>query len=362
MFNAVSQPAGHERAGQARRGFYGGRGADVPRGYTGLPPHDRGRGVGAQERDHLRDPLAVGRACVARTPASRRGWRACRSSSARSRWQRTVGRPSSATAFANAITAAFGRVARRRPANGFERGRRADAHDRAAGRFRRGSAACVTRYVGRRLSVNMRSKSASGVSSTGWSAANPPTRFTTALQVGRRAHGAGDVVGIGEIGDDRADVVDGIEIRSGLDRDDHVPASSTSAATTERPRPPAPPVTSTVRAGIALRLFRPTRDLGFARSVRVRDLTPGQEIDQVLMVRASDARHVVLGDRTGTLEAAPCQFAAGSCVRVVGTRGTARSAGRALGARRQARRVRPGRPARRPTNSAWTGWRPTCAR
>jgi 3'-5' exoribonuclease len=53
--------------------------------------------------------------------------------------------------------------------------------------------------------------------------------------------------------------------------------------------------------------------------VRVRDLTPGQEIDQVLMVRASDARHVVLGDRTGTLEAAPCQIAAGSCVRVVGT-------------------------------------------
>ena len=37
------------------------------------------------------------------------------------------------------------------------------------------------------------------------------------------------------------------------------------------------------------------------------------------MVRASDARRVVLGDRTGTLEAAPCQIAAGSCVRVVGT-------------------------------------------
>jgi 3'-5' exoribonuclease len=53
--------------------------------------------------------------------------------------------------------------------------------------------------------------------------------------------------------------------------------------------------------------------------VRVRDLTPGQEIDQVLMVRASDARRVVLGDRTGTLEAAPCQIAAGSCVRVAGT-------------------------------------------
>ncbi len=53
--------------------------------------------------------------------------------------------------------------------------------------------------------------------------------------------------------------------------------------------------------------------------MRVRDLTPGQEIDQVLMVRASDARRVVLGDRTGTLEAAPCQIAAGSCVRVAGT-------------------------------------------
>ena len=53
--------------------------------------------------------------------------------------------------------------------------------------------------------------------------------------------------------------------------------------------------------------------------MRVRDLTPGQEIDQVLMVRASDARRVVLGDRTGTLEAAPCEIAAGSCVRVAGT-------------------------------------------
>ena len=37
------------------------------------------------------------------------------------------------------------------------------------------------------------------------------------------------------------------------------------------------------------------------------------------MVRASDARRVVLGDRTGTLEAAPCEIAAGSCVRVAGT-------------------------------------------
>lgn len=52
--------------------------------------------------------------------------------------------------------------------------------------------------------------------------------------------------------------------------------------------------------------------------MRVRDLTPGQEIDQVLMVRASDARRVVLGDRTGTLEAPPCEIAAGTCVRVAG--------------------------------------------
>ncbi|RKQ92709.1 3'-5' exoribonuclease [Solirubrobacter pauli] len=53
--------------------------------------------------------------------------------------------------------------------------------------------------------------------------------------------------------------------------------------------------------------------------MRVRDLTPGQEIDQVLMVRASDARRVILGDRTGTLECAPCEIAAGTCVRVSGT-------------------------------------------
>src|SRR3712207_170851 len=53
--------------------------------------------------------------------------------------------------------------------------------------------------------------------------------------------------------------------------------------------------------------------------MRVRDLKPSQEIDQVLMVRTSDARRVVLGDRTGTLETAPCEIAAGTCVRVAGT-------------------------------------------
>ena len=50
----------------------------------------------------------------------------------------------------------------------------------------------------------------------------------------------------------------------------------------------------------------------------VRDLTPGAEIDQVLMVRASDARRLVLGDRTGTLEAPPQDVAVGECVRVRG--------------------------------------------
>jgi 3'-5' exoribonuclease len=52
--------------------------------------------------------------------------------------------------------------------------------------------------------------------------------------------------------------------------------------------------------------------------VRVRDLTPGQEIDQVLMVRGSDERSLMVGDRTGTLETAPLGFAAGECVRVSG--------------------------------------------
>jgi 3'-5' exoribonuclease len=52
--------------------------------------------------------------------------------------------------------------------------------------------------------------------------------------------------------------------------------------------------------------------------VLVRDLTPGTEIDQVLMVRSSDARRLVLGDRTGTLEAAPRDVAPGGCVRVRG--------------------------------------------
>ena len=53
--------------------------------------------------------------------------------------------------------------------------------------------------------------------------------------------------------------------------------------------------------------------------MRVRELTPGQEIDQVLMVRAAEPRKLVLGDRTGTLEAAPQpDVAPGLCVRVSG--------------------------------------------
>ena len=53
--------------------------------------------------------------------------------------------------------------------------------------------------------------------------------------------------------------------------------------------------------------------------MRVRDLTAGQEIDQVLLVRASDHRRLVLGDRTGTLEAQPREdVAPGTCVRVAG--------------------------------------------
>jgi len=52
--------------------------------------------------------------------------------------------------------------------------------------------------------------------------------------------------------------------------------------------------------------------------VRVRELNPGQEIDQVLMVRVSNERKLVLGDRTGTLEAAPQPFGAGECVHVTG--------------------------------------------
>ena len=53
--------------------------------------------------------------------------------------------------------------------------------------------------------------------------------------------------------------------------------------------------------------------------MRVRELTAGQEIDQVLMVRACEPRKLVLGDRTGTLEAAPrADVAPGLCVRVSG--------------------------------------------
>ena len=67
------------------------------------------------------------------------------------------------------------------------------------------------------------------------------------------------------------------------------------------------------------------RDLGFP-FVSVRHLTPGQEIDQVLMVRVREAREggvrLVLGDRTGTLETHVPEdvpgLAPGAVVHVVG--------------------------------------------
>jgi 3'-5' exoribonuclease len=65
-------------------------------------------------------------------------------------------------------------------------------------------------------------------------------------------------------------------------------------------------------------VVRPSPCLGFA-TVRVRELNVGQEIDQVLMVRAAEPRKLVLGDRTGTLEAPPREdVAPGLCVRVAG--------------------------------------------
>src|SRR3954454_5764140 len=71
-------------------------------------------------------------------------------------------------------------------------------------------------------------------------------------------------------------------------------------------------------------MIRPTLLLGFA-PVRVCDLTPGQEIEQVLMVRTSEPRRLVLGDRTGTLEAAPRDFEPRACV---GVRGRVEARGR----------------------------------
>ncbi len=63
------------------------------------------------------------------------------------------------------------------------------------------------------------------MSATGWSAAKPPTRLTSARRsLARAADGAGDVVGVGEIGDDRAHAVARLEVRVGLDRDDDGPA------------------------------------------------------------------------------------------------------------------------------------------
>ena len=53
--------------------------------------------------------------------------------------------------------------------------------------------------------------------------------------------------------------------------------------------------------------------------MHVRELTAGQEIDQVLIVRACSPRTLVLADRTGTLEAAGREdVAPGMCLRVRG--------------------------------------------
>ncbi len=122
--------------------------------------------------------------------------------------------------------------------------------------------------------------------------------------------------------------------------------SSTSAATTERPRPPAPPVTSAVRSGIAAQTIRPARLLGFL-PVRVCDLTPGQDIDQVLMVRTSDGRRLVLGDRTGTLEAHAVGCGGGRVRVGARARGAARARGCLRAARGRRGRVRARRPDRR---------------
>ena len=71
--------------------------------------------------------------------------------------------------------------------------------------------------------------------------------------------------------------------------------------------------------------------------MRVRELTAGQEIDQVLLVRASDRRRLVLGDRTGTLEAVAAR---GRRARVVRAGRGARRAARAAHDRRAPRAPR----------------------
>src|SRR4051812_16602656 len=167
----------------------------------------------------------------------------------------------------------------------------------------------------------MRSNSANGVVATGCSAANPPTRLTSAFNGAPLASAVrtARATSSGSVRSPTTVLTPSVASRSdsASTGTTTLQPSSTRAATTERPRPPAPPVTRTVRSGIEAIVVRPTLDLGFVL-VRVRELTPGQEIDLVLMVRSSDAQRLILGDRTGTLEAAPQHAAAGECVCVTG--------------------------------------------
>src|SRR4051794_38130774 len=163
----------------------------------------------------------------------------------------------------------------------------------------------------------MRSKRSSGTSTTLPGASNPPTRLTRA-----RSGAAGSAVPqrtarATSSGSNRSARTSSspscLVTRSSSDSRIHgttarQPAPR-NAAVTAAPRPPVPPVMSTlcVRSGMPpRRLTRPGLTNPSAASPRVhlmlvRELSDGHEIDQVLLVGAHDPLR--LGDRTGAVAA-----------------------------------------------------------
>ena len=205
-------------------------------------------------------------------PASPRGWPACRSAPAATALQRT---PSSAcsraTTCANAISAAFERSSpprRRTGAAPSASETQTIAPPPAA--TSAGSAACVTRYgraqVERELGLELRRPACSA---TGWPAAKPPTRLTTARSgasaspaATRRARATSP----GRTGRPaRARPLALVRARLALGHDD-APAASSERRRRPRPEPAGPAGHERGAIGTARTLSSP------GTSVRSRDL------------------------------------------------------------------------------------------
>ena len=171
-----------------------------------------------------------------------------------------------------------------------------------------GSAACVTgrrAQVERELGLEVLDRRA-GDGLVGREAADEvDDRAQRRVRVAPRRDGARDGVGVGQVGwTTSAPCGSASRVSSATTRQ---PASA-NAATTAGPRPPVPPVISAVAPPHARR-HRPIPRSTF-RPMVVRELTDGQEVDDVLLVRERERAsataaylRLTLGDRTGTVAA-----------------------------------------------------------